>query len=154
MTLNEEECAQKWSTITQKLADIEALIKDLVGSHQKSAEMENIDIAKLHHSAAFAMTELEKCKNITVHKRKTLIFPVKLRFNLTNQELKEHAVQIENVKISCFLCIVFHVFRIGSKSIKKRLRKLKLRKLKDLSESIQKHPKGQLNITPNNNKIS
>lgn len=64
MTLNEEECSQKWTAITQKLSDIDALIKDLVENHQKSAEMENIDIAKLHHSAAFAMTELEKCKKV------------------------------------------------------------------------------------------
>lgn len=63
MTLNEEECAQKWSEINEKLAAIDALIKDLVSQHQKSAEMENIEIAKLHQAAAYAMTELEKCKN-------------------------------------------------------------------------------------------
>ena len=62
MTLNEEECAQKWSEITEKLAAIDALIKDLVGTHQKLAEMENIEIAKLHEAASYAMTELENCK--------------------------------------------------------------------------------------------
>ena len=64
MTLNEDECAQKWSEINEKLAAIDALIKDLVKSHQKSAEMENIEIVKLHQAAAYAMTELEKCKKM------------------------------------------------------------------------------------------
>lgn len=60
--LSEEGCAQKWTEITEKLAAIDALIKDLVSTHQKSAEFENIEIAKLHQAAAYAMTELEKCK--------------------------------------------------------------------------------------------
>ncbi len=62
MTLNEEDCAQKWNSLTAKLAEIDILIKDLVQNHQKSAEMENIELAKLHQAAAYVMTELEKCK--------------------------------------------------------------------------------------------
>ena len=61
MTLTEEECAQKWAAISEKLNYIDSLIKDLIQFHQKSAEIENREIAKLHQSAAFAMTELEKC---------------------------------------------------------------------------------------------
>jgi hypothetical protein len=63
MTLGEEECAQKWTLLTEQLAKIDALIKDLSQKHQKAADLENIEIAKLHQAAAYAMTELEKCKN-------------------------------------------------------------------------------------------
>ena len=61
MSLTEEECTQKWTFLTEKLAEIDILIKDLTKTHQKSTEMESIEVAKLHQSAAFVMTELEKC---------------------------------------------------------------------------------------------
>ena len=66
MTLTEEECAQKWAAISETLQNIDDLIKDLVQTHQKSAEFENVEIAKLHHAAAFTMTELEKCKDLKI----------------------------------------------------------------------------------------
>ena len=62
MTLTEEECAQKWVSVSETLDTLNNLIKDLVQTHQKSTEFENIDIAKLHQAAALTMTELEKCK--------------------------------------------------------------------------------------------
>jgi hypothetical protein len=74
MTMNEEECAQKWAEIAEKLAGIDTLIKQLVNSHQKSAEIENIEIAKLHHAAAYAMTELEKCTNYDALYRSYYLF--------------------------------------------------------------------------------
>lgn len=62
MTLTQEECAQKWTSLSESLNAIDILIKDLVQTHQKSAAFENIEAAKLHQAAAFTMTELEKCK--------------------------------------------------------------------------------------------
>lgn len=72
MTFTEEECAQKWSLINEKLAGIDALIKDLATAHQKSAELENIEVAKLHQAAAYAMTELEKCKKSKLSNRSVI----------------------------------------------------------------------------------
>lgn len=98
MTLSEEECAQKWTLINETLSKIDALIKDITQKHQKAGDIENnIEIAKLYHAAAYAMTELEKCKpknGLCFH---VFTFVVKLRFTLTSEELKDHLIQIEEV---------------------------------------------------------
>ena len=63
MTLTEEECTKKWTSVSETLKSIDSLIKDLVQTHQKSAELDKVEIAKLHQAASFTMTELEKCKD-------------------------------------------------------------------------------------------
>ena len=101
MTLSEEECAQKWILLTETLVKIDGLIKDISQKHQNAADLENIEIVKLHQAAAYAMTELEKCKTgfrsfFEVLKH-FYAYIVKLRFTLANDELKDHPIQIEEV---------------------------------------------------------
>ena len=113
----------KWTAISETLQNIDDLIKDLVQTHQKSAEFENVEIAKLYHAAAFTMTELEKCKDLKFYFSYTYYdfyyFSVKLRFTLTSEELKDHAIQIEEVKSFVLLGSHTNLCRTVSKSIKK-----------------------------------
>ena len=99
MTLNEQECAQKWSEISAKLAAIDVLIDDITAMYPKIDEMENIEIAKLHQAAAYVMTELEKCKKVNIYfgPFELSLYLVKLRFTLNNEESKNHSIQIESV---------------------------------------------------------
>ena len=63
-TLTEEECAQKWSSIAEILTEIDTLIKELAKKFENlTTETENSELVMMHHAAAFAMTELEKCNH-------------------------------------------------------------------------------------------
>lgn len=63
-TLTEEECVQKWSSIAERLTEIDNLIKELAIKYENlSTETENSELVMMHHAAAFVMTELEKCNH-------------------------------------------------------------------------------------------
>lgn len=63
-TLTEEGCVQKWSSIAERLIEIDTLIKALAIKYENlSTETENSELVMMHHAAAFAMTELEKCNH-------------------------------------------------------------------------------------------
>lgn len=148
MTMTEEECVHKWAEISDKLKTVDNLINELTKAHQKSAEFDNVQVAKLHQAAAFTMTELEKCNKMDKNDFDFfIIFLVKVRFTLTQEEIKEHSIQIESVSYNKNCRIVFIHFRIELKSIEKRLKGMRSRwKIVHL-ELMQMQQKGQLFIT-------
>lgn len=103
MTLNEDECSQKWNLLSKKLSELDILISELATSHKNASitEAKNFDLAQLHLSAAFAMTELEKGLLLVLFGFHVLISfrLVKLRFTVNNLELKDHPIQIEEVAL-------------------------------------------------------